>query len=36
LAELADVASSALRLDVPSMRAAEATDRVAELILERM
>ena len=36
MAELADVASSALRLDVPSMRAAEATDRVAELILERM
>ena len=36
LAELADVASSAVRLDVPSLRAADATDRVAELTVERM
>ena len=36
LAELAEVASSALRLDVPSLRAADATDRVAELTVERM
>jgi serine phosphatase RsbU (regulator of sigma subunit) len=30
------VASSAVRLDVPSLRAADATDRVAELTVERM
>jgi anti-sigma regulatory factor (Ser/Thr protein kinase) len=36
LAELADVASAAVRLDVPSLRAADATDRVAELTVERM
>ena len=36
LAELADVVSAAVRLDVPSLRAAEATDRVAELTVERM
>ena len=36
LAELADMASSALRLDVPSIGAAEATDWVAELTVERM
>ena len=36
LAELAEVASSARGLDVPSLRAADAIDRVAELTVERM
>jgi anti-anti-sigma factor len=36
MSELADVASSALRVGTPSLMAADAADRVAELVVERM